>query len=177
MPKSSQLFHRSPESRITRWPNGGSGLVGRFWDNGSGTSSAGSIFWTSHDSTVARPGLDELAPVRPFVLVGLGAMSLPAICAAALDRRVSGVSCSQAVWSASWHRSARPWSGVPMGVLAPNILDVGDVGHLAALVAPRPLVFTGALEPEGDAATLERTQVGVCVLHAPSMSSWAWPIA
>ena len=31
-----------------------------------------------------------------------------------------------------------------MGVLAPNILEVGDIGHLAALVAPRPLVFTHA---------------------------------
>ena len=45
-----------------------------------------------------------------------------------------------------------------MGLLAPNILDVGDVGHLAALIAPRPLIFAGAVEPEGGTATADRTR-------------------
>ena len=45
-----------------------------------------------------------------------------------------------------------------MGLLVPNILDVGDVGHLAALVAPRPLVFTRAIDTDGQGtATRERT--------------------
>jgi hypothetical protein len=43
-----------------------------------------------------------------------------------------------------------------MGLLAPNLLDVGDIGHLAALVAPRPLAIASGLEPEGTAATPER---------------------
>jgi hypothetical protein len=43
-----------------------------------------------------------------------------------------------------------------MGLIAPNILDVGDIGHLAALVAPRPLVVTSGVEPEGAVATAER---------------------
>ena len=83
-------------------------------------------------------------------------MSLPALFAAGLDARVSGVSCSGGLVSFVG-QNAKPWSGVPMGLLAPNILDVGDVGHLAALVAPRPLVFTHAIETDGTPATLDRT--------------------
>ena len=43
-----------------------------------------------------------------------------------------------------------------MGLIAPDILDLGDVGHLAALVAPRPLVVSSALEPEGGLASGDR---------------------
>ena len=45
-----------------------------------------------------------------------------------------------------------------MSVIAPNILDVGDVSHIAALVAPRPLLIESAIEPEGDVATPERVR-------------------
>jgi hypothetical protein len=41
-------------------------------------------------------------------------------------------------------------------LLAPNILDLGDVGHLAALIAPRPLVVSSGLEPEGGLASHDR---------------------
>jgi dienelactone hydrolase len=94
-------------------------------------------------------------PSRPFVLVGIGAMSLPAILAAALDQRVSAVACSDCLVSFA-SRGAKPWSGVPMGLIAPDILDVGDIGHLAALVAPRPLVIASGVEPEGDPAGQDR---------------------
>jgi dienelactone hydrolase len=103
-----------------------------------------------------RPGFDETAPARPFVLIGLGTMSLPALLAAALDPRVSGVACAGGLVSFVG-ATTRPWSGVAMGLIAPNILNVGDIGHLAALIAPRPLVYTGALEPEGRVATPDRT--------------------
>jgi hypothetical protein len=43
-----------------------------------------------------------------------------------------------------------------MGLAVPNVLDVGDVGHLAALVAPRRLTITRGVEPEGDAVTGDR---------------------
>jgi dienelactone hydrolase len=103
-----------------------------------------------------RAGPGGLAAARPFVLIGLGAMSLPVLFAAGLDARVSGVSCARGLVSFVG-RNAKPWAGVPMGLLAPNILDVGDVGHLAALVAPRPLVFTEAIETDGAPAALDRT--------------------
>jgi hypothetical protein len=43
-----------------------------------------------------------------------------------------------------------------MGLIAPNILDVGDVGQLSALIAPRPLVVASGIEPDGEAATAPR---------------------
>jgi dienelactone hydrolase len=94
-------------------------------------------------------------PARPYVLIGVGAMSVPAILATALDARVAGVASSDCLVSFVG-QAARPWSGVPMGLLAPDILDVGDIGHLAALVAPRPLVISSGREPEGYDASRER---------------------
>jgi dienelactone hydrolase len=107
-------------------------------------------------SAGARPGLDGAGPSRPYVLIGVGAMSLPALLAAGLDDRVSAIACTDGLVSFVG-QTARPWSGVPMGLLAPNILDIGDVGRLAALVAPRALAYSGAVEPEGEAATPDRT--------------------
>ncbi len=92
---------------------------------------------------------------RPSVLVGMGAMGLPAILAAALDQRVAGVVCTKCLVSfvAS---TTRPWKGVPMGLIAPNMLDVGDVAQLASLVAPRPLLIAQGIEPEGEIASKVR---------------------
>ena len=104
----------------------------------------------------ARSGPNRVAAARPFILSGQGAMSLPALLAAGLDARVSAVSCTGGLVSFVG-QTTKTWSGVPMGLLAPNILDVGDIGHLAALVAPRPLVFTHAIETDGTAANLDRT--------------------
>jgi dienelactone hydrolase len=101
-----------------------------------------------------RSGVGE-KPNRPYALIGVGAMSLPALLAAALDPRVAGVSCKGCLVSLV-ARSGKPWSGVPMGLIVPNMLDLGDIGHLAALLAPRPLVFSSAVEPEGGVATADR---------------------
>jgi hypothetical protein len=43
-----------------------------------------------------------------------------------------------------------------MGLMAPNILELGDIGHFAALVAPRPFVLTSAVEPDGQPSTPAR---------------------
>jgi dienelactone hydrolase len=94
-------------------------------------------------------------PERPFVLIGLDAMSVAAIVAAAVDDRITGVACTDCLVSYVG-RTGRPWKGVPMGLAAPNILDVGDIGHLAALVAPRRLVITSGVEPEGGTAGPDR---------------------
>jgi dienelactone hydrolase len=100
---------------------------------------------------VGDRGQEAWTPARPYVLFGFGAMSLPALLAAALDVRVDGVVCEACLVSFV-ARAGKPWSGHPMGLLAPDILDVGDVGHLAALVAPRPFVLTSAIEPDGEPA-------------------------
>jgi dienelactone hydrolase len=98
-------------------------------------------------------GLEHVRP--PYALVGVGAMSLPALLAAALDSRVASVGCAGCLISFV-ARGTEPWSGIPMGLLAPNILEVGDIAQLAALVAPRPFLFASALEPEGGLASRER---------------------
>ena len=40
-------------------------------------------------------------------------------------------------------------SGTPMGILAPGILKVGDIPHMAGLVSPRRLVIAGGVSPQG----------------------------
>jgi hypothetical protein len=45
----------------------------------------------------------------------------------------------------------RPYaSGTRMGLLAPGILRVGDVPHLAALTCPRKLSIGGGVRPNGE---------------------------
>ncbi len=85
-------------------------------------------------------------------------MSLPALLAGGLDPRVAGVCCDGCLVSFV-ARGALPWIGVPMGLLAPGMLNVADVGQLVALLAPRPLVVPAAIEPEGGPATIERMRL------------------
>jgi hypothetical protein len=102
-----------------------------------------------------RGDSDIWKPSRPYVLVGFGSMSLPAILAGGLDPRVYGVACERCLVSYVT-RERKPWSGHPMGLVAPNILELGDVSHLASLLAPRPFVLTSAIEPDGDPADCAR---------------------
>jgi dienelactone hydrolase len=99
--------------------------------------------------------MDLAPPERPFVLIALGAMSVPAIVAAALDDRIAGVACTDCLVSFVG-KTGRAWTGVPMGLATPNILDAGDIGQLAALIAPRRLVITSGVEPDGGAAGPDR---------------------
>jgi dienelactone hydrolase len=108
-------------------------------------------------------GLERAAP--PYTLVGVGAMGLPALLAAALDSRVAMIIVGGSPVSFV-AEGDKPWSGIPMGLLAPNILDVGDVGQLAALVAPRPLVISSAADPEGGIASPDRIQRGFAFTRA-----------
>jgi dienelactone hydrolase len=100
-------------------------------------------------------GGEAWMPARPYVVFGLGAMCLPAILAGGLDGRVDGVACEDCLVSFVG-REGKRWCGHPMGLLAPNILNLGDVGHVAALLAPRPFVLAGAIEPDGEPATASR---------------------
>jgi dienelactone hydrolase len=102
----------------------------------------------------SEPGTG-LKPDRPYALIGSGAMSLPSLIAAALDPRVAAVSCDGCLISLVG-RTGKPWSNVPMGLIAPNMLEVADIAHVAALIAPRPLLFLNAIEPEGGGAAADR---------------------
>src|SRR5262249_36976891 len=43
--------------------------------------------------------------------------------------------------------------GTHMGLLAPGILQVGDIPHLSALAAPRSLTLVGGVTPQGKKVT------------------------
>ena len=94
------------------------------------------------EQSVDRGG-ESWRPRRPYVVIGLGAMSLPALLAGALDSRVGWRFVRRVSREFCRSRNAKPWSGIPMGLLAPGILEVGDVGQLAALLAPGRLCYQG----------------------------------
>jgi hypothetical protein len=50
----------------------------------------------------------------------------------------------------------KPYRGQRLGVLVPGLLrDVGDVSHIAALIAPRKLTVTGGVTGDGRTLTVE----------------------
>ena len=110
-----------------------------------------------HDVRRLLDALEAAGGDRPreTVLVGLGPGGLVALAAAATDPRVSRVA---AVGAMASYVSDEPYRGQRLGVIVPGVLrDVGDVSHLAALVAPRRVVIAGGVSGGGkglDAARL-----------------------
>lgn len=92
---------------------------------------------------------------RPYRLVGVGPMGVVALAAAALDPRIDAVALVKAPITLV---SPDSWKGIPMGILAPNLFDAGDIGHLAALMAPRRLVLAAGVEPTGSTAPVSRIE-------------------
>jgi hypothetical protein len=72
------------------------------------------------------------------------AMSLPALCAAALDKRIAGATLTGLL---STFVSPVPVR-YPTWTFARGLLKHADIEHLAALVAPRPLVIAGPVGPD-----------------------------
>jgi hypothetical protein len=84
---------------------------------------------------------------RETALVGVGPGGLVALAAAAADPRVSRVA---AVGALASYVSSEPYRGQRLGVIVPGLLrDVGDIPHLATLVAPRRVVIAGAVSGGG----------------------------
>jgi dienelactone hydrolase len=90
---------------------------------------------------------------EPTIVVGIGEASLVAFCAAALDSQISAVAAIDPL--ATLITEVAYPAGFHMGLLAPGLLTVGDVPHLAALTAPRPLVLAGTVRPADYAFTRE----------------------
>lgn len=86
-------------------------------------------------------------------LFGLGPAALIALGTAIFDPRMARVVLVEPLAS---FKSDVPYANQRMGIIAPRILrDVGDVSHLAALVAPRRLVISGAVSGGGDPLAAE----------------------
>ncbi len=91
----------------------------------------------------------------PITLVGLGPFGLVALAAAALDSRISQVRIVESPVTLAGTETQR-WAKLPMGVIVPGMLTLGDVGLIAALVAPRPLAIQGGVEPDGTIVNSDR---------------------
>jgi dienelactone hydrolase len=105
--------------------------------------------WTADTIALLRAASGS---VTPFVLVGIGPGALVALTAAALlpDHVRSVVlvdSMSTFVTDTGYA------SGTHMGLLAPGILTVGDIPHLAGMIAPRRLIIAGGVSPQGKPLT------------------------
>jgi cephalosporin-C deacetylase-like acetyl esterase len=75
--------------------------------------------------------------------IGLGSSGVIAICAAALDERITRV---QSVNSLATYVTDQPYRNTRLGLMAPGILrDFGDIADIAALIAPRPVTITGGV--------------------------------
>ncbi len=84
-------------------------------------------------------------------VVGVGAAGLVAISAAAVDARITKVATIGTLTS---YISDEGYRDQYLGVMAPGILrHVGDVQHLASLLAPRRLVIAGAVSGRGSVLT------------------------
>ena len=95
------------------------------------------------------PGQDERGnPVRQeIVVIGEGPAGLVALCAAATDKRITKAA---AVGTLASYVSDGPYINQRLGLMAPGILrEVGDVGHIAALAAPKRIVIAGGVSGGG----------------------------
>jgi cephalosporin-C deacetylase-like acetyl esterase len=113
--------------------------------------------------------LDVLGrPPKSVTVIGEGPAGLVALCAAAVDDRITKAA---AVGTLASFVSDEPYVGQRLGVMAPGILrDVGDVAHIAALAGPKRVVIAGGVEANGKPLTADqlreayRPAAGVTIL-------------
>lgn len=80
-------------------------------------------------------------------LIGNGPAGVAAICAAAVDSRITRVATVDSLAS---YVSDVPYENQRLGIMAPGILvKMGDIQHLAAAVAPRPLLVARGVNSVG----------------------------
>jgi dienelactone hydrolase len=91
----------------------------------------------------------------PLGLIAFDGFGMVALLAAAFDARIRSVVVENCPISLV-PPAAVIWSNLPMGIIAPGMLDHADVARIAALVAPRRLRFVGGIEVDGKRATPDR---------------------
>lgn len=86
---------------------------------------------------------------RDIAIIGEGSSGVIALTSAALDERLTHVMTFDSLTS---FVSDSPYRGQRLGILVPGLLrDVGDVDHIAALIAPRKLTIHGDTQGDGGA--------------------------
>jgi hypothetical protein len=91
-----------------------------------------------------------------LTVIGVGPAGIVALCTAALDDRIDH---TVTVGSLASFISDTPFENQRLGILPNGIIrDVGDVSHIAAMIAPRRLTIIGGVKGSGvplSAAELE----------------------
>lgn len=99
-----------------------------------------------------RRMLDALAETdgslpNEVAVIGIGSTGPVALCAAALDERISHAMTFDSLAS---YVTDEPYRGQRLGVMVPGILrEVGDIDQIAALVAPRRVTIEGGVTGGG----------------------------
>ncbi len=84
---------------------------------------------------------------REILVVGHGSAGIVALCAGALDERISRV---KAIDSLASYATDQAYRGFRLGLIVPGILrDFGDIADMAALIAPRTLTISGGTSGTG----------------------------
>ena len=90
---------------------------------------------------------------KEIAIVGIGTAGPVALCAAALDERISHAMTLDSLAS---YVTDEPYRGQRLGLMVPGILrEVGDIAHLAALIAPRQVTISGGVIGGGKALELD----------------------
>ncbi len=85
---------------------------------------------------------------KEVMVVGDGPAGVVALCAAALDERISH---TVTINSLASYVTSGPYRNQRLGLMAPGILrDVGDIAHIAALIAPRQVTIAGGVTGNGE---------------------------
>ena len=103
---------------------------------------------------------------KEVVLVGEGPLGIVALCTAAADKRITKV---VAINTLASFVTDEPYTNQRLGTLAPGILrDVGDVGHIAALCAPKRVVIAGGVSGTGKALKADE----LAAAYAPASTAF-----
>lgn len=84
---------------------------------------------------------------KEILITGHGSSGTIALTSAAIDHRISRVHLRN---SMATFVDDKKYNGPRLGLMVPGLLrDVGDIGHIAALIAPRPLTIENSLAASG----------------------------
>ena len=135
------------------------------WSLWLGRPLLGQWTWDVRRVIDALVSADRRLP-SPLAVVGRGPAGVVALCSAALDPRVTHAVTLDSLAS---FITSTPYRGQRLGVIPPGILrEVGDMGHLAALAAPKRLMIVGGVRGEGGKISAEDR----ASLYAPATASY-----
>ncbi|HEY2017223.1 MAG TPA: acetylxylan esterase, partial [Bryobacteraceae bacterium] len=103
------------------------------------------------DIVALSRALAQAYPRASITLAARDRMTVPALCATALEPRISNLYLSHHL--VSWRSVVETENyTTPLASLAPDVLRVTDLPEIASSIAPRPVVVAGAIDAAGHPA-------------------------